>query len=199
MTPSQPTPSTFDLFTIGHSNHPIARFLALIEDAGATAVADVRSQPVSRRFPWFSASRLAGHLDHHGMSYLPMGDTLGGRPREPRLFRDGVADYEAMARTPEFHTGVDRVMEAMKSARVCLMCAEREPLDCHRCLLVAPALAARGLNIGHIMSDGRIVPHAEIEEQLLAAAGEDLFGDRNARLADAYRRRAAAVAFRLRD
>jgi len=191
-------PSAFDLFTIGHSNHPIERFLALLHDAGVTAVADVRSMPSSRRYPWFSRDRLRDRLTREGITYVPLGDALGGRPRDPALFRDGVADYEAMARTPEFRAGLDRVREGTQKFRVCLMCAEREPLDCHRCLLVAPALAERGLAIGHILADGAVEAHAAIEQRLIALAGkdDDLFHDRAARLAAAYRLRAATAAFR---
>jgi uncharacterized protein (DUF488 family) len=79
------------------------------------------------------------------------------------------------------------------------MCAEREPLDCHRCLLVARALAERGTAIGHILVDGTIEPHVATEERLLALAakqGADLFQDRAGRLADAYRRRARGIAAR---
>jgi uncharacterized protein (DUF488 family) len=194
-----PSSQAFDLFTIGHSNQPIERFLALLRDAGVTALADVRSTPFSRRFPWFSAKPLRARLEAEGVAYLAMGDALGGRPRDPALFRDGVADYQAMAAMPEFHAGIERVIATTRHHRVCLMCAERDPLDCHRCLLVAPALAARGLDVGHVLSDGSILAHAAIEERLLAdEEGDDLFAtDRTDRLARAYRRRASTVAFRL--
>jgi uncharacterized protein (DUF488 family) len=191
--------SSFDLFSIGHSNIPAEHFLTLLRGAGANAIADVRSTPFSRRFPWFSAKNLAATLTQHGMTYLPYGDTLGGRPREAALYRDGVADYEAMARRPEFQLGLDRLLADAARARVCLMCAEREPLDCHRCLLVARALAERGLAIGHIRHDGAIEPHQATEQRLLALAGQrdDLFvTGQNERLAAAYRRRARAVAYR---
>src|SRR5437764_4604041 len=192
-----PAPA-FDLFTIGHSDHPIEQFLALMQGAGVTAIADVRSVPSSRRYPWFSRTQLADRLAREGLAYVPLGDALGGRPRDPALLRDGVADYEAMAGTPEFRAGLDRVSEGARSFRICLMCAEREPLDCHRCLLIAPALAARGLAIGHILADGTIEPHAATEERLIALAGEgdDLFRDRAAGLAAAYRRRAGRAAYR---
>ncbi|HKA70858.1 MAG TPA: DUF488 domain-containing protein [Xanthobacteraceae bacterium] len=191
-------PGAFDLLTIGHSNHPIDRFLALLNDAGIAAVVDVRSLPSSRRYPWFSANRLKDDLAEAGIVYMPMGDVLGGRPRSEALYRDGVADYEAMARTPEFLAGIGRVIAAKERARCCLMCAEREPLECHRCLLVAPALVARGLRIGHILADGSILPHAAIEERLLAGSDDLFAGDRTDRLAQAYSRRANAVAYRPR-
>ena len=82
-----------------------------------------------------------------------------------------------MAATPEFRAGIDRVMEGTRRFRVCLMCAERDPLDCHRCLLVAPALSERGLRIGHVLADGSIVAHETIEQRLLAAGGGDLFSE----------------------
>jgi len=191
-------PAAFDLFTIGHSNHSIERFLALLRAAGVTAVADVRSNPSSPRYPWFSGARLGDRLAAEGIAYVPLGDALGGRPRDPRLYRDGVADYAAMARTDDFRAGLDRVSEGARRFRICLMCAEREPLDCHRCLLVAPALAARGFRIGHILADGTIEPHETTEERLLAFAGDkaDLFEDRDLRVAAAYRRRAGTAAFR---
>ena len=126
-----------DLLTIGHSNLPADQFLALLKAHGVTAIADVRSVPFSRRFPWFSSRTLAERLQSKGIAYVMMGDTLGGRPVNPALYCDGIADYEAMAGTADFHAGLDRVIAEMTHHRLCLMCAEREPLDCHRCLLVA--------------------------------------------------------------
>ena len=189
----------FDLLSIGHSNIPAERFVAMLQDAGVSAVADVRSVPLSRHFPWFSKNNLSARLAAEGISYLALGDSLGGRPQDDSLYREGVADYEAMARQPKFLGGLDQVLETAARARVCLMCAEREPLDCHRCLLVAPKLAERGLSIGHILHDGTIEPHAATEERLLALDAKDhvLFAaGQSKRLAAAYRRRAQAVAYR---
>jgi uncharacterized protein (DUF488 family) len=189
-------PDTFDLFTIGHSNLAADRFVDLLKNAGVTAIADVRSVPFSRWCPRFSRQALAERLASDDITYLPLGDALGGRPRDPRLYRDGVADYEAMAVTPEFRGGLAQVREAMARQRVCLMCAERDPLECHRCLLVTRALAEQGLAAGHILNDGTIEPHTTTEQRLLALTGadEDLFRDRAARLADAYRQRARGIA-----
>ncbi len=135
------------------------------------------------------------------MHYLFYGKELGGRPRDPALYCDGVAGYEAMARQSEFQAGLDRLRTEAARSRVCMMCAEREPLDCHRCLLIARELAARGLAVGHIRHDGTIEPHSETERRLLALYGEggDLFATgQNERLAAAYRRRARALAYRVR-
>ena len=187
-----------DLMTIGHSNLPADRFITLLRDSKVSAVIDVRSVPFSRWCPWFSSKPLATELAADGLAYLQLGDELGGRPRDPQLYRDGIADYEAMARRPEFRAGLDRVIDETRRHRVCLLCSEREPLDCHRCLLVGRALAERGVTPGHIRADGTIEPHAVTEQRLLKLAGgeADLFGDPAARLADAYRQRARRVAAR---
>src|SRR5262249_53912320 len=134
------------------------------------------------------------------IAYMAVGDALGGRPRDPRLYRDGVADYEAMAATAEFAAGLQRVMDEMARHRVCLLCAEREPLDCHGGRLVGRGPAGRGLTLGHIRPDGTIEPHGATEQRLLALGGgeADLFRDRAERLAHAYRRRAQTVAARIK-
>ena len=191
----------FDLFSIGHSNIAEQQFLALLRDAGVTFIADVRSVPHSRFYPWFSQKQLTASLAAADIGYAAMGDTLGGRPRNHGLYRDGVADYEAMAARPEYAAGLGRLLDAVARSQVCVLCAEREPLDCHRCLLVARSLAERGLTVGHILHDGSIEAHAETEQRLLALGGygddRDLFASgQHEQLAAAYRRRGHAVAFR---
>jgi len=193
--------TAFDLFTIGHSNIAAERFVTLLSGASVDAVADVRSIPASRFCPWFSAKNLAPLLAGANVVYLSFGDELGGRPRDPSLYCDGVADYEVMAQQPSFRTGLDRLLANARQRRLCLMCSERDPLDCHRCLLVARALAARGVSVGHILHNGGIESHSVIERRLLEAAGEDIdlfTTGQDARLAAAYRRRARAVAYRLK-
>ena len=192
-----------DVFSIGHSNIPVERFVALLQSAGVNAVADVRSIPHSRFCPWFSQKPLAATLSAAGISYSAMGAALGGRPRGDNLYRDGVVDYEAMAIEPEYVAGLDRLLEVATRSRICLLCAEREPLDCHRCLLVARSLAQRGVAVGHILHDCAVEAHAETERRLLALDEKDvpqacdLFtSGQHDRLAAAYRRRARAVAFR---
>jgi uncharacterized protein (DUF488 family) len=192
-----------DLFTIGHSNLPAERFLAMLQSAGVNAVADVRSTPYSRFCPWFSQKPLAAALTAAGIDYAAMGDALGGRPSDDALYRDDVADYEAMAKVPDYVTGLERLIEAAAHAHLCLMCAEREPLDCHRCLLVARSLAERGVAVGHILHDGSVEAHAATEQRLLALDAKtaqhacDLFATgQGERLAAAYRRRARTVGYR---
>jgi uncharacterized protein (DUF488 family) len=160
-----------ELLTIGHSNHAIARFIELLRGADVTAVADVRSVPASRRLPHFNRAALARALAEAGIGYFPLGTTLGGRPTDPGCYRDGQLDYDLVAATDWFAAGLGEVEELAAQHRLALMCAEREPLDCHRFLLVARHLDARGAGIGHILADGRIEPQAATERRLLTATG----------------------------
>ena len=187
--------ANLSLFTIGHSTHSFDQFLALLTGAGVETVADVRTAPHSRFCPQFNKARLDEALRAAGLSYVFFGKELGGRPADPLLYRDGVADFERMAESAAFREGLKHVIAEVRTHRLALMCSERNPLDCHRCLLVARALAGRGIAAQHILPDGRLVSQTQIEEQLLAGGEDDFFAPREERLAAAYRKRARKVAF----
>ena len=168
------------VFTIGHSNHSSERFLALLHGAGITAVADVRSIPQSRRWPHLSRARIERWLADAGIAYVFLGAELGGRPADPALMREGRPDYDLMAATPPFQAGLERVLEGAERHRIALMCAEREPLDCHRFLLVSRRLHDRGVPLRHILADGSIEAHETTEVRLLQQTGvavDALFAD----------------------
>lgn len=187
-----------EVLTVGHSTHSWERFVALLLNSNVTAVADVRTYPYSRRYPQFNRDDLSEGLRLDRISYVFLGKELGGRPAERRLYCDGVADYEKMAQTTEFCKGIDRIVEGSRKHRIALMCSERDPLDCHRCLLVGRALAKRGIRVSHILGAGDVVSHAEIEDRLLKLSGgttDDLFVPRAEQLSAAYRDRARKVAF----
>jgi uncharacterized protein (DUF488 family) len=172
------------VLTIGHSSHQWTQFAALIRGAEVRALADVRSSP-SSRYAHFNRAALNAGLNAVGISYVFMGVELGGRPR-----CGGPADYEQMAKSPLFLTGLDQIEEMASRSRLALMCSEHEPLECHRCLLVGRRLVERGVDVAHILRDGRIERHAETEERLLKLTRQtdrDLFASRDQRLTAAYR------------
>jgi uncharacterized protein (DUF488 family) len=184
------------IWTVGHSNHPIGRFLELLGGAGIQCVADVRSVPFSRRFPQFSQKALTAPLQDSGIAYWFLGDALGARPKDPGCYVDGKVSYARIAATAAFERAIDALIEKSAAARIALMCAEKEPLDCHRTILVGRELAARGIALAHILADGRIAPQAEIEDRLLKGVmTDDLFGDRSTALDRAYDKRAGKLAF----
>lgn len=159
------------VFTIGHSNHPIERFLGLLRKAGVTALGDVRSVPFSRRWPQYSRPALEQTLRESGIAYVFLGAELGGKRDDPALLRDGRPDFDLIAATAAFDAGLDRVVAGARKHRICLMCAEKEPLDCHRFLLVSRHLAKREVEIRHLLADGSAEEHAAAERRLLERAG----------------------------
>lgn len=186
------------VLTVGHSTHTYEHFLKLLQGAGVTAVADVRTAPYSRYLSQFNREQLQGNLRCEGIAYSYLGKELGGRPDNPSFFQDKVADYERMATSDHFRHGLRRVVEGAGKYRLALMCAEHDPVDCHRCLLVGRALAKDGVLVGHILQDGTVSEQAQVESRLLDMTGrddEDLFAARSERLAYAYRERARKVAF----
>lgn len=191
--------SALTILTIGHSRHPVERFIGLLKGAGATAVADVRSAPMSRFSPHFNKNALAASLAGEGITYIFLGKELGGRPQQQSLFTAGVADYDKMAASPDFRAGMARLMQAAARHRIAVMCSEADPLDCHRCLLVGRAIAVAGIDVGHMLASGAVVTHTQVEDRLLhlenlAEAGL-LLRSRDERLEGAYRSRCCKVAY----
>ena len=188
------------VFTIGHSNHSLDAFLALLRDNGIDEVADVRSTPYSRYNPHFSRKALARALEEAGIAYVFQGEQLGGRPSDRSLYdADGRVRYDLVARTARFEDGIGRVLCDARKHRIALVCAEKEPLDCHRTLLVARALVERGVAVEHILADGSLEKHDAAMDRLLAAfklsPGGDLLRSREEAIVEALGRRAKKAAY----
>ncbi|HVS23096.1 MAG TPA: DUF488 domain-containing protein [Gammaproteobacteria bacterium] len=190
-----------DVCTIGHSSHPFEKFLELLRAHGVTEIADVRSHPVSRFAPQFGAKRLRAALEAAGIAYSFVGQELGARSNDPACIVDGRVDYERLARTPRFAQGLERVVASAERGRVALLCAERDPFDCHRAILVCRALLERGVDAMHIREDGAIESRATLDARVLAeldARERDLFAGDSELLAAAYRQRGRQIAYRPR-
>ena len=155
------------VLTIGHSTHAFEVFTGLLRRHRVSAVADVRSAPYSRFNPQFNREPLIEALETVGIRYVFLGNELGGRSEDPACYEDGRIRYERVAATESFRRGLDRVVDGAARFRIALMCAEKEPLDCHRTLLVARALDAQGADVAHIHADGRLEPHGEAMDRLL--------------------------------
>jgi len=159
------------VLTIGHSRHPLEAFVALLRRYEVAKVIDVRSTPYSRFNPQFNREPLARSLTACDVEYVFLGVELGGRSDDPSCYENGRIRYDRVAATPSFQRGLDRVVDAVGGRPVALMCAEKEPLDCHRTLLVAQVLTARGVPVGHILADGGVETHAGVMERLIALHG----------------------------
>ncbi len=186
------------ILTIGHSKHSLEEFAALLKQHGVTALADVRSAPFSRFHPQFNKDTLSNELKARGIKYVFLGRELGARSDDPSCYDKGRVQYARLARTEAFRKGIERLRRGAAEHRIACMCAEKEPLECHRTLLVARALAAEGVEVAHIHADGTLERHAAAMERLLDIAGlprQDLFRSRDDLLADALARQEERVAY----
>jgi uncharacterized protein (DUF488 family) len=199
------TPHNRPLFTIGHSNLEWPTFLQTLRCFEITLLADVRSRPYSSRFPQFSQPEFEQALRAVGLGYLFLGEELGGRPEDPKAYgANGVVNYAVRRRAHDFQRGIDRVLAEIEQRTLALLCAEEDPLSCHRFLMVCPELVARGVEPQHIRKGGVLETQREAEDRLLDAHH---FGDvtsgalfpvgRAAALDDAYAAQAQKCAFRV--
>jgi uncharacterized protein (DUF488 family) len=187
------------IHTIGHSNHPIEHFLGLLTRHGITAVADVRSTPYSRFNPQFRRESLQKALADKGIQYVFLGEELGARSRDPACYdATGRVSYSKLAITDLFRKGIDRLMTGGDEFQISLMCAEREPLECHRTILVTRELVSKGIEVAHILADGSLEPHAHAMQRLVALlklTPSDLFSTPEDVVEQAYDLQAARVAY----
>src|SRR5712692_1910478 len=160
------------LFTIGHSNHSIEVLVELLRQHAVQAVADVRSRPYSGRFPQFNRPVLKRELKESGLRYVFLGLELGARREESCCYVEGQARYDLVAKTNAFAEGLDRVIKGLSRYRIALLCAEKDPLTCHRTILVCRHLRWKGFPIQHILADGTLELHEAAENRLLSLLGK---------------------------
>jgi uncharacterized protein (DUF488 family) len=145
------------IFTIGHSRHPLDKFLGLLQQHRIELLVDARSQPVSRFSPHFSRNALSRAVEAEAMRYLYLGDALGGRPKSRACYAaDGTVDYDRVEQQDFYVRGIDQLVHDSTSTRACVLCAEEDPTRCHRRLLISRTLNRRGFEVRHIRGTGAI-------------------------------------------
>jgi uncharacterized protein (DUF488 family) len=156
-----------ELFTIGHSNLSEEDFIHHLKRHDITALGDVRSHPYSRYLPHFCRDYLKFLLKQNNIQYVFLGDQLGARPSDQDCYVEGKAVYEKIANTVAFQQGLERVAIGVEKHRIALMCAEKDPITCHRAILICQYLRDFDLDIHHILSNGHLESHFQLEERLL--------------------------------
>jgi uncharacterized protein (DUF488 family) len=188
-----------NIYTIGHSNHPLERFIALLKQHGINTLCDVRSDPYSRVNPQFNRDALKAALRTNGITYIFLGKELGARSEDPSCYVQGKVQYDCLAQTALFRKGIDSLLERMQGCRLAIMCAEKDPLDCHRTILVARHLDSIGIAVEHILPDGNLETHqktlSRLLRQLKIPECDDLFRTREAIIDDAYKTQGDRIAY----
>jgi uncharacterized protein (DUF488 family) len=192
------------LFTIGHSNEDMSDLLGVLVRHEIRILCDVRSRPGSFRFPQFNREALEKRVTAAKLRYEFFGEQLGGRPLDSRYYLpDGLVDYGARRRAPDFLEAVERAIALSRDENTALLCAEEDPLHCHRFLLIGPAVLEHGVMPIHLRCGGRIETQREAEDRLLKLHGfadvtsDSLFAHgREAALEDALGLQIEQYAFR---
>ncbi len=169
------------IYSIGHSAQPIEVFVGHLKQFDITVLIDVRSIPYSKRHPQFNREALSASLSNQGIEYVFAGDALGGKPKDPTVYRKGRVAYSLLRQRPYFQEGLQQLiaMDA-PTKHIAIMCAEKDPLRCHRFHLVSEALWDRGIEVLHLypveVPKRRLIPiehgrlkqwHSSVKRKLL--------------------------------
>lgn len=196
------------LYTIGHSVHQVETFIGFLKTYGIDYILDVRSVPYSKFTKQFNKESIEKELFPSGISYFHMGEYFGARPSDKSLYnKSGYLDFEKVKKSAAFNKGVDNVLLGLDRGHViCLMCTEKDPIDCHRAILIARAFEERNIPVEHILSDGSLQTQEVLNERLIARyfpdAGQmSLFPDKSPTNSDvliklSYEQRNADIGYR---
>ncbi len=186
------------IFSIGHSTHSLESFLTTLRQQHIEVVCDVRSQPYSRVTPHFSRETFQHELKKRGFGYIFLGNELGARSNDPSLYANGKISYDKLASSDPFQRGLREVRAIASTSSATLMCAEREPLACHRTILVSRHLWDIGLRVTHILGTGALESHEDSMLRLLRILGLhniDMFRSHDEVLKEAYAIQGLRIAY----
>lgn len=161
------------LYTIGHGTRKADEFLHLLQQYHIRYLLDVRSRPYSRFNPQYNQKQLQQFLADNNITYVFMGDTLGGRPDDKSCYDiEGKIDYRLLKEKDYFKTGIERVKTALeKDLDVAIMCSERKPSECHRSRLIGEVLFKDGIILNHIDDKGQLQDQPTVMRHTLGPAG----------------------------
>ncbi len=187
-----------EIYTIGHSTHSAEKFIELLSAHSITAIGDVRSSPYSKFNPQFNRETIQKELKNHGISYVFLGKELGPRSDDPACYQDGRVRYGKLAKTDLFLEGIERIKNGIKSFRIALMCSEKDPVTCHRMILICRNLRSEQTEIKHILEDGTLENNRDSEKrlmQILKIPQAELFDSEEELIQRAYNKQGEKIAY----
>lgn len=206
------------LFTVGCSTHSIENFLKLLKIHKVNSVVDVRSVPFSAYTNQFNKDNISAFCMRNSIFYMHMGREFGAQREEKDLYshdnKGYYVDFSKVANASVFLSGIDRILNGLrKGYNIALMCTEKDPIDCHRAILVARNFAIRNTDVKHILFDGSLLNQNELNDRLVKLYNSkqdiemDLFHNDNSKvgekddmlynaLTNAYKLRGIEIAFR---
>ena len=156
------------IFTIGYAGFTVGEFVDELAAHGVSAVIDVRSVPFSHHDPEYDSPNISRSLMEKNIRYESYANEFGARQQDRRFYAHaGYMDFEIFAESGQFRDGVNKVLAGMNDYVFAFMCAEKNPINCHRAVLVARAFHELGIRVIHIMPDVDDITHDELENMLL--------------------------------
>jgi uncharacterized protein (DUF488 family) len=165
------------IYTVGHSQHNIDYFVNMLNTYHINYLIDVRSIPFSLHAPGYNKDILKALLVSHKINYAFMGEYFGARPKNANLYSEkGYLDFDKVKNSKIFLSGIENVLKGIDQGnRIALMCTEKDPIDCHRAILVGSAFYERGIDVDHILANNTLQNHSVLNKRLVNM----YFPDRN--------------------
>ena len=185
-------------------------FILTLKTHRIDLLVDVRSRPYSQRFPDYNKEYLEQMLKRNEIYYRNYSSEFGARQEDRKyLSTDGRLDFELFRNSPQFMEGYNKVCTGMKKGyRAALMCAEKDPFNCHRSILVAKAFHDSGFEVVHLLPGNITMSQKDIEKRLLEKYQKEdinqcsIFGelrDENEYIAQAYRKHNETIGYSIEE
>lgn len=164
------------IFTVGHSTHDVETFIKLLEANSINCVVDVRSTPYSQFASQFNENEIKFELNKRGITYIYMGEEFGARRDDDNLYINGKLSFDRTTKSPLFKKGVTRINNGLeKGFTIALMCSEKRPAECHRCIMIGKSLSDNGYEVEHILEDSTTITQQAVDTVLV----EEYFPNRD--------------------
>lgn len=190
------------IYTIGYAPHTPDTFVEILKRYQVSAIVDVRSSPYSQFKSEFNRENFKEYLKANNIAYVFLGDYLGARVDNPSCHINGKVDYALVAESQKFKEGLERLKKGMDDFVVALMCAEQDPITCHRMILICRNFCFPDITIKHILNTGEAENHKDSEYRLLKIFDlyqPDLFRSEQQRLEEAYSLQGKKIAYEITE
>ena len=159
--------SLLTIYTIGHSNREADEFVQILYSYRIQLVVDVRSAPFSKYCPQFNKNIIQEKLIHSGIEYIFLGKELGARPEYKDYYVNNKVSFDKLKSSTSFKKGISRLFAEAKNKNIAIMCSEKEPINCHRSILISRVLEEQGVKVKHIINETEALDCYSFEEKLL--------------------------------
>ena len=192
------------IYTIGYSAFSIDEFIETIKNFGISCVIDVRSSPFSNYYADYNKDTLERTLKEHNILYRNYANEFGARQTDLMFYTGDIVDFDKFIKSDQFLEGVSKVNKGIERGySFVLMCAEKDPIKCHRSIMLGKGFSENGFDVKHIVSKTEIESQRELEERLLEMYHHDRFQlnffceeqSYSELLADSYKKQNLAIGY----